>query len=251
MTKFRNAGRRAIVSASAAICLGVIAGGVASWMFPNNAFADSSCFNYQHYNTNTTEDKNIQHRGTRTHAPGMFVFDEPPVCDHVSAIWSYASDGEFVEVGWDSQANGTTYSKDYCTWQGNGQPTVFKFWVGLNGKYNCSHFQTLAPDQWHSFAVYNQNGNGVWNFTMDGNHIGNDIPMNFVGSASETNGERFGVGETADAAFTGLEYMDVNGAWQTWTRADCGGNGIPDPVWNNSIAQPDAVTVLQGPAVGC
>jgi hypothetical protein len=72
--------------------------------------------------------------------------------------------------------------------------------------------------------------------------------MSFVGSSSETNGERYGIGESADASFYGLEYMDVNGAWQTWTQAGCRGN---DPAWNNEVIQPDNVFVVNGPATGC
>lgn len=259
MINFRNAGSRAFACVSVAVVLGITVGGglAATGVFPNSASASGLCFDTQHYNTNSHEGTNSSHRGTRTHAPGMWVPDEPPVCDHVSSIWSVVPDGRFAEVGWDSQSSAVPeYQKQDCVWDGNDYPTVFKAWIDDQKMFHCRHYPIAFPltlHGWYSFSVYNQNGNGYWNSTISGNAIGTAQYLGFVGSSSQTNGERHGTGETSDAAFTGLQYMDVNGNWQTWNAVVCGGNGDGgiDPTWHNSIAQPDATVVLNGPAVGC
>jgi hypothetical protein len=246
---------RAAISASVsvAVVVGVIAGGVAAmWISPSDAFASSStCFNQDHFYTNAHETTNSHHRGTRTHSAGMLVENETPVCDHVSSIVSYSSNNEWVEVGWDDQASDAgTYSLGDCTWNGNDTPTAFKAWVDLQDIFHCRHFQTLTPNTWDAFAVYNQNGNGCWNSSINGSALGGAECLGWYASSSVTNGERAGPGESADAAFTGLEYMGRDGLWHEWQNEACGGLGENnDPRWNNLLFQPDAVDVLAEPSM--
>lgn len=175
----------------------------------------------------------------------MFVWDdEPPICEHISSIYSQNVNGDYVEVGWEALGSGVL-DNPICHFTGDGQYHVFRYYRKANVD-SCNVYQQLVQGTWHSFSVNDQNGDLSWTFSIDGSAVGPDVNMGWDQSSAVANGERYGSTESASADFEGLQYMGSDGAWHAWHSGAC--LNYYDPVYNDQIYQPDAVEVTPLPA---
>jgi len=259
------------LSATAAIFLGLVVGGVAAtWAVPHDALAATDCFTYHdHEQVDTSGSNGTAHYGTRTASPGMYIEghdDEPPVCIHTSSVLSQSPNDSWIEIGWVKAKSGVGIGGN-CIDTGSGNPSVgdgnpelFRARSKDGGAtWTCTVFWDITTvDQPESFEVVDSDTSQmVWDTRFNGGSIGSTIDMPFSASTSVVNGERYTpnnaaypTGESAAAAFNGLLYFTQSSGWHNWVSASCGRymTSDDDPTYhvNNWTSDPTYILVAPG-----
>lgn len=147
----------------------------------------------------------------------MDVYNNAVECARVSSLFVSGS-AKFVEIGWFEDPPSAEWNY-VCLGTTSGPPRVFAFAYN-GGSIDCKTGGELAGGQSHGFTIKDINQDGVWSFGHGGGDFWDSPDMGAFNSGSlEVNGERGGSrSEPADADFNGLDRMDANGNWQSWSN---------------------------------
>jgi hypothetical protein len=152
-------------------------------------------------------------RGARS--TSMVTFNAAVTCAHISSIGdrSTSGNGVFTEAGWLENPAGLIICGTT-----SGVPKWFVFWVVASGAATCVTGSNVGAGSTHSYAVRDNEQDGIWNLVFDNVTQATPNMGTFVTGQPIANGERRVSSDPGIVDIKGLQRMDSTASWVSWTN---------------------------------